>query len=180
MPLVGSSAAGTQTAANPGNANNDPLYPVGDTTTAMTSFIYGSPALKFDPGGITLLGEIEYVDVFHVTRNANLLAPGRTRAASTFDVEVEPAYFEVLPNLELQFPVSVTYNFLGNSQMDTTMNNGTGSVTASIVATYRENWDASFNYVAYFGRAGTNPGVPHISANASDRSYVSLNLQHTF
>jgi Protein of unknown function (DUF1302) len=180
MPLVGSSAAGLQTTANMGNANNNPLYPVGNTMTAMTSFIYGSPSLKFDPGGITLLGEVQYVDVFRVTDNKALLAPGRTAGAMAFDAEVEPAFFEVLPNLELQFPVSLTYNFVGNSRMDTSMNHGTGTVTASIVATYRENWDASLNYVAYFGRPGANPGVPEISASASDRSYVSMNLQHTF
>ncbi len=180
MPLVGSTAAGLQSSANMGNANNDPLYPVGNTMTGLASFIYGSPALKFDPGGITILGEVEYVDVFRVTANKELLAPGRSSTASAFDVEVEPAFFEVLPNLELQFPVSLAYNYAGNSQMDISMNHGTGTVTTSIVATYRENWDASLNYVAYFGRAGSSPAVPNISASASDRSYVSLNLQHTF
>jgi hypothetical protein len=60
------------------------------------------------------------------------------------------------------------------------MNHGTGSYSISIVATYRESWDASLNYVGYFGRAGTNPTVPNISADPVDRSYMSLNLQHTF
>ena len=180
MPLVGSTAAGTQTAANMGNANNDPLYPVGNTFTYLMSAIYGSPALSFDPGGITVTGEVEYVDVFRVTSNPQLLAPGRSSAASAFDLMVEPAYFEVLPNLELQFPVSLKYNFAGNSQMDTTMNHGTGNYAVSIVATYKQNWDASLNYVGYFGRAGTNPAVPNISADPVDRAYISLNLQHTF
>ena len=180
MPLVGSSSAGTESTADMGDANGNPLYPVGNTMTGLTSFIYGSPALRFDPGGITLLGEVEYVDVFRVTRNKDLLAPGRTSSAAAFDAEIEPAYFEVLPNLELQFPVSVTYNFAGNSEMDTSMNHGTGTYSASIVATYRENWDASLNYVGYFGKAGTNATVAETSADAVDRSYVSLNLQHTF
>jgi hypothetical protein len=50
----------------------------------------------------------------------------------------------------------------------------------SVVATYRENWDASINYVGYFGRVGTNPTEPQISTAATDRSYISLNLSHTF
>ena len=179
-PLVGSSAAGIQTAANPGDANGNPLYPVGNVWITLVNAIYGSPALAFDPGGITLLGEFEYDNVFRVTDNKALLAPGRSSQAASIDAEVEPAYFEVLPNLELQFPVSVSYNIAGNSEVQTAMNHGTGSYSMSIVATYRENWDASLNYVGYFGRAGTNPTVPNISADPVDRSYMSLNLQHTF
>ena len=72
----------------------------------------------------------------------------------------------MLPNLELQFPVSVTYNIAGNSEVQTAMNHGTGFYSLSIVATYHENWDASLNYVGYFGRAGTNPTVPNISAGS--------------
>jgi hypothetical protein len=63
--------------------------------------------------------------------------------------------------------------------MDSSMNHGTGSWTAGVVATYRENWDASLSYVGYFGKVGTNPLQPEVSAN-SDRGYLSLNLQHTF
>jgi hypothetical protein len=180
MPLVGSTAAGTQTAANMGNANNDPLYPVGNTMTGLISAIYGSPALSIDPGGITVVGEVEYLDVFRVTANKELLAPGRSSASSSFDVQVTPAYFEVLPNLELQFPVSVKYNYAGNSQVDISSNAGTGNYSFSIVATYKQNWDASLNYVGYFGKAGTNPAVPNVSASPPDRAYISLNLQHTF
>lgn len=163
-----------------GNANSDPHYPVGNVMTGLVSAIYGSPALKYDPGGITLLGELEWDDVFRVTANKDQLAPNRTSQAASIDVEVEPAYFEVLPSLELQFPVSVSYNLAGNSQVQTAMNHGTGSYSMSIVATYRESWDASLNYVGYFGRAGTSPLVPEVSAMAVDRSYISLNLQHTF
>jgi hypothetical protein len=179
MPLVGSAAAGIQTPTDMGDANSNPLYPVGNTMTALGSWIYGSPALRFDPGGITFLGEVEYVDVFRVTDNKALLMPGRTASAMSFDTEVEPAYFEVLPNLELQFPLSVKYNFVGNSQMDSTMNHGTGQWSVGVVATYRESWDASLSYVGYFGKVGTNPLEPEVQGMA-DRGYLSLNLQHTF
>jgi hypothetical protein len=179
-PLVGSSAAGTQTAANPGNANNNPLYPVGNVVTTLANAIYGSPALKFDPGGITVLGEVEWDDVIRVTDNKALLAPGRTSNAASIVFEVEPAFFEVLPNLELQFPVSVTDNFAGNSQVQTSMNHGTGYYSMSVVATYRESWDASLNYQGYFGKPGGNPTEPGVAAYPVDRAYVSLNLQHTF
>jgi Protein of unknown function (DUF1302) len=179
-PLVGSSAAGIQSAANPGNANGDPLYPVGNVWITLVNAIYGSPALKFDPGGITLLGEFEYDNVIRVTDNPQLLAPGRSSQAASIDLEVEPAFFEVLPNLELQFPVSVFYNLAGNSQVQTSMNHGTGFYSVGVVATYKESWDASLNYQGYFGRAGSNPTVPNVAAYPVDRAYISLNLQHTF
>jgi hypothetical protein len=179
-PLVGSAAAGTQTVTDMGDANSNPLIPVGNVVTTLANAIYGSPALKFDPGGITLLGEVEWDDVIRVTDNKALLAPGRTSNAASVVFEVEPAFFEVLPNLELQFPVSVTDNFAGNSQVQTSMNHGTGYYSMSVVATYRESWDASLNYQGYFGKPGGNPTEPGVAAYPVDRAYVSLNLQHTF
>jgi hypothetical protein len=180
-PLIGEGGvAGVETATNTGGANNDPLYPVGNVFVGLVNAIYGSPALKYDPGGVTLLGEVEWDNVFRVTQNKDLLQPGRTSNAASINAEIEPAYFEVLPNLELQFPISLSYAVAGNSQWNNAANHGTGSYTASIVATYRENWIASLNYVGYFGRVGTNPTEPQISPDATDRSYISLNLQHTF
>jgi len=183
MPLV---TAGPQSVAVPGiiaptplgDANGNPAYPVGNTYTGLMSAIYGSPALRLDPGGITVTSEVEYVDLWRVTANPGLLAPGRSNAAAAFDVQVEPAYFDVLPNLELQFPISVSYNFAGNSEVDSTMNHGTGQVTAGIQATYRSTWIASLNYVDFFGKPGPALG-PNVS-QSSDRGYVTFNVQHTF
>jgi hypothetical protein len=177
MDLVGAAAPITY-GDNPGGANSDPLYPVGNTMTLLTSAIYGSPDLAIDPGGITVTAENEVVDVLDVTANKAALDPGRSKAAAAFDVEVEPAYFNVWPNVELQFPVSLTYDWAGNSQMDITMNHGTGSVTAGITATYKQSWIGSLNYVDYLGKPGLT-GTPNANPNA-DRGYVTLNLQHTF
>lgn len=179
-PLVGSTSAGMQTAANMGNANNDPLYPVGNVMVGIANFIYGSPGLAIDPGGITTEGEVEWDNVIRVTANPGLLAPGRSSQAAKFVLSASPAYFEVLPHLELQFPVSVTYNFAGNSQANVVMNHGTGNYSAGVTATYDQSWVASLSYVGYFGRTGTNPTVPNISASPTDRAYVALSLSHTF
>jgi hypothetical protein len=183
MPLVGSPAPVEASAAdpnpNPGNANNDPLYPVGNTMTGLASFIYGTPDLTYDPGGITFLGEVEYVRVLGVTANKAALAPGRSSSAAAFDVGATPAYFNVIPNLELQFPVSLSYDFAGNSEMDSSMNHGTGQVTVGVTATYRQTWIASLSYVDYFGKAANASFLPN-SAQDVDRSYVTFNIQHTF
>jgi hypothetical protein len=161
------------------NANSNPSYPVGNTITGIVNAIYGSPALRFDPGGITVEGEVEYDQLIRVTANKALLAPNRTAAASEFDVQATPAYFEVLPRLELQFPVSVQYNFAGNSEVQATENHGTGSYTLGVTATYRTTWTAALSYVGYFGKINPNGLAPEASTNA-DRAYLALNLSHTF
>ena len=178
MNLAGSAPV-IKPGGNPGNANSDPLYPVGNTMTGLVSAVYGSPTLAWAPGGVSVASEVEYVRVLGVTANKAALAPGRTSSAAAFDVQVTPAYYNVLPKLELTFPVSVKYNFAGNSQMDPTMNHGTGQVTFGIVATYHTNWIASLNYIGYFGKPATSQLTPEGAPNA-DRSYMTLNLQHTF
>lgn len=183
MNLVGaaSSVFSSDTSIGSANGAGDPgtLYPVGNTLTALGSFIYGSPELKLVPGGVTLLGEVEYVKVLSVTANKAELAPYRSTSAAAFDVEAVPAYFDVLPKLELEFPVSLSYNFAGNSEMDSTMNHGTGQVTAGVSATYSATWIASLTYVAYYGKPASASFQTDASLSA-DRSYVTLNLQHTF
>ena len=168
-PLAGGANAGIQTAANPGDANSNPLYPVGNVLVGLANFIYGSPALSFDPGGITFLGEVEYDNTFRVTANKDLLAPGHTQQAASFNIEAEPAFYEVLPQLSLTFPISVGYDFAGTSEA-TGLTKGTGSYSVSVTATYHVNWIASLAYVG--------PIAPADAPN--DRSYISLNLQHTF
>ena len=179
-PLVGSTAAGMQKAGDMGNANSNPLYPVGNVVVGLINGIYASPSLMLAPGGITVTGELEWDNVIRVTRNPQLLAPGRSSEAASLNLSVTPAYFEVLPHLELQFPVDLSYNFAGNSQVNEAMNNGTGNYSFGVTATYQETWNASLIYQGYFGKAGTNPSVAHISASPPDRAYVSLSLQHTF
>jgi hypothetical protein len=179
-PLASPGPSGTPfNGFNTGNANSNPAYPVGNTVTALANAIYGSPALKYDPGGITLLGEVEYDKLLRVTANKAALQPGRTNDAMSINAEVIPAFFEVLPNLELQFPVSLNYVVAGDSRVQSTMNHGTGGYSFGISATYRENWNAALSYVGYFGAASTNPLNPEV-AGSPDRAYISLNLNHTF
>jgi hypothetical protein len=138
----------------------------------LMNSIHGAPALRFDPGGITFTGAVEWEHMFRVTQNKGLLQPDRSSQSAAIDVQVEPAYFEVLPNLELQFPVSFSYNVAGNSQWNAAMNQDTGS----ILAIYRENWIASLNHV---GRVGINPTDPEIQALA-DRGDLWPNQQPMF
>jgi hypothetical protein len=80
----------------------------------------------------------------------------------------------VLPKLDISFPIGISYNFLGRSEVDGTMNHGTGSFSIGVSATYRTTWIAQLTYKDFLGKADTT-----LNGNA-DRGYLNLNIQHTF
>ena len=156
------------------NANNNPGYPVGNTWDAQISALYVTPALPLDPGGVTITGEAILNHLINVTQNRHLLATGGQATAGAFDISVTPTYNNVLPNLQITFPIGLTYNFLGRSYVDSSLYHGTGVFDLGVTATYRVNWIASLSYQDYLGK----PNVAHNPL--ADRGFVSLNLQHTF
>lgn len=172
MPL--DSGVGISTPQNIGNASSNPLYAVGDTLHGQISAVYVSPGIPFDPGGFTADGEIEANHVLDVTSGNANLAPNRTRSAASFEFVITPSYYNVLPNLILQFPFGVTYNFYGRSETDSSENRATAQISFGVSAIYRVNWVASISFVDFLGKAD-----PTLNPLA-DRSYLSFNIQHSF
>jgi hypothetical protein len=171
QPLV---ANGAYTFLPGQNANNNPGYPVGDTWDAQLSEIYVTPAVPLDPGGVTIESEIIVNHLIHVSQNRNQLNIDGQGTAGAFDLGIIPTYNDVLPNLQVTVPMSITYDYLGRSYVDSTLYHGTGTFDAGITATYESNWIASLSYQDYLGK-------PDPVNNAlADRGFVSLNLQHTF
>lgn len=174
MPLVtgaGADVFGT------GNANSNPLYPVGDTFHAQASTIYLAPGVPLDPGGFSVDGEVELNHVLQVTKNKALLTPGRDATAASFAVFFTPTYYSVLPNLEIDIPLTLIYNAIGRSQIDASMNHGTGQYSFGVKAIYRTNWTATVQYQGFLGAA--NPSLAG-DASIADRGFVNFNIQHTF
>jgi hypothetical protein len=171
MPLVSGAAFET---AYPGSANAGALYAVGSTMAAQASAIYVSPGIPLDPGGVTVDGEIAMNHVISVDKNKSELTVGRQATAGAVEVVATPAYFNVFPNTELEFPIGLTYDFLGRSEIDQTMNHGTGSFSFGVTAVYRTTWTAGLTYHDYFGKADVNLNP------LADRGYLSFNMEHTF
>ncbi len=163
------------------NANGNPGYPVGNTWDAQISELYVTPAIPLDPGGVTITGEAILNHLINVTKNrwaafpgGTQLATGRQATAGALDISVTPTYNDVLPNLQLTFPIGLTYDYLGRSAVDSTIYHGTGTLDVGMTATYKVNWIASLSYQDYLGK-------PDPVNNAlADRGFVALNLQHTF
>jgi hypothetical protein len=174
MPLWAANNGFTIIPAGAASANAGARYPVGDTLAAQASTIYATPTLSFDPGGISFAGEIAFNHLISVTANRSDLAPGRQASAAAVEFVVTPTYYGVLPNLTVTFPVGIQYNILGRSEIDPSMQHGTGNFTTGITGTYKVNWIASLTYKDFLGK-------PDSAYNdLADRGYVALNLQHTF
>jgi hypothetical protein len=165
------------------NGNSNPAYPTGNTWAGQMSAVYVSPGIPLDPGGISVDGEIGFNHVLAVTgNNANIDSAtngsmNRSSTAAQLVVVATPTYYNVIPSLQLGFPVGLSYDFYGRSMVDPTENHGTGSVNFGVTATYRVTWTASITYNDEIG--APNPllqGEPGLA----DRSYVLLNLQHSF
>lgn len=171
MNLVG---AGFGSSLYPGSANAGAQYPVGTTLQGQASAIYVSSALPFIPGGVSFAGEVAFNHVISVDAERALLAPGRQATAAATEFTITPNYYSVLPKLDISFPIGITYDFLGRSEVDSTMNHGTGAFTLGVSATYRTTWIAAITYKDFLGKADTslNP--------LADRGYLNLNIQHTF
>ena len=161
-------------AVYPGSANAGALYAKGSIVNAQASGIYISPGIPLDPGGVSFTAEADVNHVLSVDSGRAELAPGRDNSAGAFEVVVSPAYFDVVPNVELEFPIGITYNLFGRSQFDATQNHGTGSVTFGLTAIYRTTWTAALTYKDYLG--APNPTINSLA----DRGYLSFNMQHTF
>jgi hypothetical protein len=167
-------AAGFGGSLYPGSANDGALYPVGTTLQGQASMIYVSSGLPFIPGGVSFAGEVAFNHVISVDAEKAALAPGRQATAAATEFTITPNYYSVLPKLDISFPIGITYDFLGRSEVDSTMNHGTGAFTIGVSATYRTTWIAAITYKDYFGKADAtlNP--------LADRGYLNLNIQHTF
>ena len=159
----------------PGSANAGALYAVGSTMAAQISAVYLTPSLSWDPGGVSILSEYAMNHVLSVDKNKAELSPGRDNTAGQFEVTVTPTYFfSFLPNLQVNFPLGLTYDLFGRSQINSTENHGTGSVTVGVTAIYRTTWTAGLVYKDYIGAPD-----PELNPLA-DRGYISFNVEHTF
>lgn len=165
------------------NASSAPNYPVGDTWAGQVSAVYVTAGIPLDPGGVTLTGEIGFNHLLSVTQNADLISGpsngglSRSSTAANMEAVVTPNYYDVLPNLQLGFPIGLSYNIYGRSAVDATENHGTGSFTAGVTATYKVTWIASLTFYDNIGAA--NPALSG-EPSVADRNYVMLNVQHAF
>ncbi|MBV1787403.1 DUF1302 domain-containing protein [Marinobacterium sp. D7] len=172
-------------------ADNDDnaLYAVGRTAHANLSGIYVMQPNSLWDGG-ALIGELAWNRVLSVTKNESALDPNTTRDAWAMRMIFNPAYFQVLPGLDLELPVGLGYNFKGRSGAVANMNGGAthgGDFSIGVNGTYQNTWKFGASYVNFFGEEFSfvtpqNNPAPALSFQQTrgDRDFISLYVQRTF
>ena len=166
----------------PGDVAGAPA--IGNSLHYQASFVYigdASPLYQ----GITWVGEIMGSHVMQVTSNAAALDTHRERTTLGLRTQFDPQYFQVLPGLDLDLPITLGYNFMGNS-MTTNVFNVTGlnhgaDLTIGVHAVYHNVWQGSVNFTQYFGHQddGTNP-LGAVASVPVDRDFVIASIQRSF
>ena len=95
-----------------------------------------------------------------------------------------PTWFQVLPGVDLQTPVTVASGLSGNAPTIFGGNEANGSYTVGIGADVRQKYRVDLKYIDWFGRYRDN-GTMVTSQNGfttllKDRGFVSLTLKATF
>lgn len=185
MPLVASGNAVITGAGSDGKGNN--AYPTGKTMHLNVSAIsvMGASALW---EGASFLGEVAFNRRLSISDNANQLDPLATKDAAALQFIFQPEYFQVVPGVDLQVPIGMSYGISGRSSVNGALfpSEHGGNLSVGVKADYQKTWQASLNYTHYIGSAGSvvryGTAVPELSYQNfhGDRDFVSLSLQRTF
>ncbi|MGB9498807.1 MAG: DUF1302 domain-containing protein [Dissulfuribacterales bacterium] len=157
--------------------NDDhPLYPTGDTFHANLSTIYLMKGSKLWDGG-TIMAEVGYTDLLGSADDPyDTFDESRKDWALGLRMILEPAYYQVMPGLDLRVPIGCGYSPEGRSPGDLSFNMGGahegGDFSIGVNLDYLYVWKASLKYTNYFGSAN-HQGL-------ADRDFISLSLQRTF
>ncbi len=169
MPLV--STALIETAGLSADGNDHPLYARGDTLHGQMSIITAFAPSRFWSAA-NFSAEFAANQRLNVTANKSALDPTRTRFAASMRGQFEPAYFAVLPGVDISLPMSIGYAVTGRSSVDAGQIAGAGSFEFGISATYRVVWKGFLGVTYFIGGPTKQP--------FADRNFVSFNLRRTF
>lgn len=169
MPLVSNPVL--VPAGFPADGDDHPLYAVGNTLHGQVSTVTTFGATPFWQRA-DLNFEVAANDVLTITKNPQAREPQTDRFAAGFHVTFEPAYFEVLPAVNLSVPLGFGYGLFGNSSVDETENARAGTLNFGIGATYRSVWQGSLTFTHFVGK--------NIHQPLADRDFISFSVQRTF
>lgn len=190
-PLVSSLIVLTQAQAEVADNSDHPFYAVGNSAHAQLSTIVSlSPGALWQGG--TLLGEVGWNRRTSITQNAGALNLNVDRDAWGFRGVFEPAYYQVLPGLDITVPIGLGYNPSGKSSVGGTffVDRG-GDVSIGINGDYQKVWKLSVKYTHFLGTENVSsipsglpsPASPLMSSfgqTLKDRDFLSLSAQYTF
>ena len=139
-----------------------------------------------------MLAEVGWNRRTSIAKNPTALDPNVSRDAWGFRAVFEPAYYQVLPELDITVPIGVGYNPQGKSSVVAAFNGGVdrgGDVSIGVNGEYQKVWKLSAKYTHYLGSEDVFV-IPSTSANSAlmnsfdqtlkDRDFLSFSIQYTF
>ncbi len=157
--------------AAPPPASGATGYATGNVWLAQTSLVSQLPPGRWWQAA-TLQTEIAANDLIGVTAGHAFVLAGQTHFAAALRTVFTPQYFQVLPGLDISFPIGLGYNPIGRSSIDATMYQSAGDLTLSATATYRQVWQSAVSYTHFLGGSKAQ--------HLADRDFISLSLARTF
>lgn len=161
----------TVRAGVPADNSGNPLYAVGNTVHAQVSVVTVVPPTALWESA-TVAAEVGGLRRTSITQNAANADPTRDASAWGLSVNFTPSYFQVLPNLDLNVPISWSYNPRGRTPAFAFSGDKTGSLSIGLAGEYQRIWNMILRYTTYVGPQSRQP--------LSDRDFVSLSVQRTF
>ncbi len=162
--------------------NRNPLYPVGDSLHYQVNAVWLIPA-AFGFDSATALGEIQGSHVMSIYKNAANFSPNARRTTLGIRATYDPALFQVLPGLDIDFPIGLGWNFQGRSGTTAAFNNTNeaygGDISAGVNFIYNNVWRGGVNYTHFIaGKYVANNG--YALAPYGDRDFASFNVLRSF
>lgn len=172
--------------AAPADNRDNPSYAVGNSAHLNLSTL-----ASFGPSAIareaSLVGEVAWNRLTGITKNAAMLDPGATRDAWGMRMVYTPSYRQVLPGLDLNVPVGLSYFPKGRSSVITAFGpDKGGDISVGVSGEYMSAWHFGLNLTHFYGAAGnttvTQGATPVFTfkQNFKDRDFVSLSVSRTF
>ncbi|GAA0691018.1 DUF1302 domain-containing protein [Marinobacterium maritimum] len=96
----------------------------------------------------------------------------KDKFAYGYALTLKPTWFEALPGLDVNLPISLSQGVNGDSAMGGSFVEGSNKVGVTLDLLYQQKYQAQLGYVNYFGGASSN--------SKNDRDYISLALKYAF
>ncbi|MDR7379298.1 hypothetical protein J2X19_003992 [Rhodoferax ferrireducens] len=159
-----------------------------------TAHINLSTLANFGPSFIaresSLVAEIAWNRVLHMTDPDGAMDKDRTRDAAALQLVFTPSYRQIVSGLDLSVPIGLRYTLDGRSAVTTWDARGSGNASIGLTGNYLGVWQFGLTYTHYIGKAASfidyspslTGGTPRFGqGNAvADRNFVSLTLSRTF
>ena len=187
MPLVASGNTVIIPGDTVADGDDHAAYPVGRTMHVNLSAIsvFGATPLW---EGASIISELAFNRRLSITDNADQLDPKATRDASALQFVFTPEYFQVMPGVDLQVPIGMSYGIAGRSSVNGALfpaEHG-GNISVGLKAEYQKTWQTGLTFTHYYGPEGSiiqyGTAVPELSYKNfhGDRDFISLSVQRTF